>query len=204
MGIDCETIKNITKKPTYMLGIDTETGGLLPESSLLTAYFGFYELTNGKFNRVDELDLKIKPNDDVYHLTAESLDINKINIVEHNKMAISEKLAGQQLYKKLENWHRIAKEKLIPVGHNVGFDIRKVTTTLISMGSWESFVSYRVMDTCTIAQFYRICEKLPDNISCSLGHLAAYYKIHTNGKRHEAKCDVETTMAVLENLINNA
>lgn len=187
----------------YFLGIDIETGGLTTDVSLLTAYFGFYELVNGKFNRLDELDLKIKPNDGLYHITAESLDINKINLIEHNKVAISEKIAGQQLYKKLQEWFAISKDKLIPVGHNVNFDIRKITTTLISIGSWETFVSYRLIDTCTIAQFYRICGKLPDNLSCSLGHLSGYYKVQVTGQHHEAKCDVEMTMGVLEKLMKN-
>jgi hypothetical protein len=188
----------------YFLGLDVETGGIADDKSLLTAYFGFYELVNDNFNKLDELDLKIKPNDNVYHLTAESLDINKINIIEHNKVAIFEKIAGQQLYKKLQDWFNVSKGKLIPVGHNVNFDIRKVTTTLISLGSWENFVSYRLMDTCTIAQFYRICGKLPDDLSCSLGHLAGYYKVYSSGKQHEAKCDVELTMGVLKNLMKNA
>ena len=187
----------------YFLGVDCETGGLTESATLLTAYFGFYELVNGKFVFLDDLDLKIKPNDGSYRITAESLEINKINLIEHNKVAIFEKIAGQQLYKKLEKWQLIAKDKLIPVGHNVNFDIRKITSTLVSMGSWENFVSYRLMDTCTIAQFYRICGKLPDNLSCSLGHLAGYYKVQVTGKHHEAKCDVEMTMGVLENLMRN-
>ena len=179
----------------YFLGVDCETGGLTESATLLTAYFGFYELVNGKFVFLDDLDLKIKPNDGSYRITAESL--------ENNKVAIFEKIAGQQLYKKLEKWQLIAKDKLIPVGHNVNFDIRKITSTLVSMGSWENFVSYRLMDTCTIAQFYRICGKLPDNLRCSLGHLAGYYKVQVTGKHHEAKCDVEMTMGVLENLMRN-
>lgn len=194
-------MENITKKPIYMLGTDCETGGIGDDKSLLTAYFGFYELVNGKFNRIDELDLKIKPDDNVYRITAESLGINKIDLIEHDKVAITEKIAGQQLYKKLQEWFNINKGKLIPVGHNIQFDIRKITSTLVSVGSWENFVSYRVMDTCTIAQFYRICGKLPDNLSCSLGHLAGYYKVSVTGKHHEAKCDVEMTMGVLENLM---
>lgn len=187
----------------YFLSVDCETGGIGDVNSLLTAYFGFYELINNKFVHIDELDLKIKPDDNVYHVTAEGLDINKINLIEHNKVAIFEKNAGQQLYKKLQEWFTISKDKLIPVGHNVNFDIRKVTTTLISIGSWETFVSYRVIDTCTIAQFYRVSGKLPNNLSCSLGHLAGYYKVQVKGKHHEAKCDVEMTMGVLENLMRN-
>ena len=129
------------------------------------------------------------------------MDINKINLVEHDKVAITEREAGTLLYKKLTAWYAIAKDKLIPIGHNVAFDIRKITNTLVSIGSWENFVSYRVMDTCTIAQFYRICGKLPDNISCSLGHLAGYYKVNVSGNHHEAKTDVQMTIGVLENLM---
>lgn len=196
-------MENITKKPQWMIGIDCETGGIGDEVSLLTAYFGFYELVNGKFELRDELDLQTKPNDGIYRVTGESLDINKINLVEHDKIAITEREAGRKLYAKLSEWHSISKDKLIPVGHNVPFDIRKITNTLMNQGTWETFVSYRTMDTCTIAQFYRICGKLPDNLSCSLGHLAGYYKVNVQGNHHEAKTDVQMTIGVLENLMRN-
>lgn len=188
----------------YFLGVDTETGGISEETSLLTAYYGFYQLNNSKFTLLDDLDLKIKPNDGIYRVTSEGMNVNKINLIEHDKIAIYEKFAGQQLYKKLQEWFVISKDKIVPVGHNVYFDINRTTDRLISKGSWETFVSYRAMDTCTLAQFYRICGKLPADISCSLSHLAGYYKVQVTGKHHEAKCDVEMTMGVLENLIKNA
>lgn len=188
----------------FYIGLDTETGGISDDTSLLTAYYGFYQLGNDGFAKLDELDLKIKPNDGIYRVTAEGLGVNKIDIVAHDKVAIFEKMAGQQLYKKLQEWFTISKERLIPVGHNVSFDIRKTTNNLISVGSWETFVSYRTIDTCAIAQFQRIAGKIPDNLSCSLGHLVGYYKVQLDGKSHEAKCDVDTTMKVLENLLKNA
>jgi hypothetical protein len=184
-----------------MLGMDCETGGIGDDKSLLTSYFGFFKLVDDKFVLLDELVLKNKPNDNIYHVTAESFEINKINLIEHDKVAITEKLAGQLLYAKLKDWSRVSNDKLIPIGHNVVFDIRKITTTLISEGSWGSFVSYKTMDTATIAQYLKICGKLPANVSSSLGQLAAYFKVNAEGNQHEAKHDVLLTIGVLENFM---
>ena len=194
-------MENITKNRQFMIGMDTETGGIGDDKSLLTAYYGFYEYVNRKFSKLDELDLKIKPNDGVYRVTAESLEINKIDLIAHDKVAIFEKLAGTLLYKKLQEWNSIAKEKIIPIGHNIQFDIRKTKLHLVSEQSWDNFVSYRTLDTATIAQFVRIQGKLPENISASLGHVAAYLHVTAEGKPHEAKYDTLITVGVLEKLL---
>ena len=186
----------------YYIGLDVETGGIGDDKSLLTAYYGFLELLpNGTFKKLDELDLKIKPNDGIYRVTAESLEINKIDLIAHDKVAILERTAGTLLYKKIQEWNVVAKEKLIPIGHNVTFDIRKTILHLVSEGSWHNFVSYRTVDTATLAQFARIQGKLPENISASLGHVAAYLKVTAPGNPHEAKYDTLITVGVLEKLL---
>lgn len=195
----------LIKNQTWIIGFDTETGGVTTESSILTAYFELYQIIDKQFRLHDSLDLKIKPDNGIYRVTAQSLEINKINLIEHDKVAIKQSIAGQMLYKKLEEWSIIAnKQKLVPLGHNIHFDIKQVTTNLISIGSWENFVSYRVLDTSIIAQFYRLCGKLPDDMSCSLGHLAGYFKVPYTGEQHEAKTDVEITVGVFKNLMRIA
>lgn len=175
---------------------------MVDDKSLLTAYFAFIRrYDNGDMVKLDELDLKIKPNDDIYRVTAESLEINQIDLKQHNKIAITEKQAGTKLYDKLRIWYGDSKEKLIPIGHNVAFDIRRVTNTLVSHGSWEQYVSYRVLDTCTIAQYCRLVDKLPPNLSCSLVNLTEYFKIEVDGIPHEAKYDALVTVKVLEQLM---
>ena len=84
---------------TRFLAFDAETGGIGADKALLTLYF---IVLNEKFEVLDELDLRIKPNDDIYHVTAEALEINKINLVEHDKVALTDKAAGQVLYPFLE------------------------------------------------------------------------------------------------------
>jgi DNA polymerase III alpha subunit (gram-positive type) len=185
----------------YYIAFDTETGGIGDDKSLLTAYFGLFKYDKGIFVKIDELDLKIKPDDDVYRVTAESLHINQIDLKSHNVGVIYQRKAGTMLYDKISNWYKTAGDKLIPIGHNVAFDIRKVTTTLVSVGSWEQYVSYRLLDTCTIAQFLRISGKLPSDLSCSLVNLGEYFNVQVDGLPHEAKYDALVTVGVLNNLL---
>lgn len=187
----------------YFIAFDVETGGIGDDKSLLTAYFAFLKYDNLTFTKLDELDLVIKPDNDVYCVTAESLEITQIDLKQHNRNAVYQRKAGTMLYDKLSNWYKAANSnKLVPVGHNVAFDIRKICTTLVNRGSWEQFVSYRVMDTSTIAQFYRLTGKLPENVSGSLVGLTDYFQItDVDGVPHQAKYDTLNTVKVLENLM---
>lgn len=182
--------------------LDIETGGIGDTMSLLTACFLYcqYDTKNDEYEIIDGLDLKIKPNDYIYHVTAESLKINGINLIEHDKIAITEKQSGTKLYDKLSNWFLLNnKEKLIPVGHNVAFDIRRVTNTLVHPSTWEQYVSYKSLDTCTIAQFLRLQGKLPTNLGCGLVNLTEYFNVKPlNGNPHEADYDCLATLNVLE------
>lgn len=186
---------------SYYLLFDTETGGIPDECSLLTAYFGLFKYENDTMTQIDELNLAIKPDNGLYVTTVEGLSVNQIDLVKHDKIAIFQKKAGTLLYDKLRTWYTDNKfNKLIPVGHNVAFDIRRAKTNLVSTGSWDQFVSYRVLDTCTIAQFLRVTGKLPVDLSCSLTNLGEYFNVQVNGVPHEAKYDVLVTAKVLENL----
>jgi DNA polymerase III alpha subunit (gram-positive type) len=181
---------------TY-IALDTETGGVTPETSLLTAYFA---VLDENLCVVDELDLKVKPDDGNYVVTAQALGINKINLIEHEKVAIPYKDAKTPMYKFLERNYQ--GEKLIPVGHGIAFDVVRIRPTLISQGSWENFCSYRTLDTGQAAQFLRAAGKFPDNVSGSLGSLVAYFGIKFKGELHDARVDTLQTVAVLRELIN--
>ena len=68
--------------------IDTETGGLVEHDPSLLSLYAY--LTDSKLNYLDDIELKIKPDDEVYRVNPYALNINKINLVEHNKIAITE------------------------------------------------------------------------------------------------------------------
>ena len=72
-----------TDNPKYFL-FDTETGGVRKEMSLLTLYG---HILDENLRILDTIDLKIKPDDGIYHLSAQGLGVNNINILEHDRVA---------------------------------------------------------------------------------------------------------------------
>lgn len=179
------------------IALDTETGGITLDTSLLTAYF---VVLDEKFKVVDELNLVVKPDDGNYVVNAQALNVNKINLVEHDKVALPYKAAKPFLYKFLElNYQG---EKLIPIGHGLAFDIVRLKQDLIGQGSWENFVSYRTLDTSIVAQFLRAAGLFPDDVSGSLGSLVSYFKLPPVGDMHDARVDTLQTVSVLQALLN--
>lgn len=176
--------------------IDTETGGVTTDTSLLTTYFGVFD---ENFQFVTDLDLAVKPDDEIYHVTAEALKINKINLVEHSVYAVPYKRAKAYLYEFLRR--NYDGEKLIPVGHGLNFDLLQVWQHLMSKATWEDFVSYRPLDTGNAAQFLRTAGLFPNDVSGSLGSLVKYFNIDSIGELHTAKVDALQTMEVLKKLI---
>lgn len=178
------------------LGIDVETGGIGLDKSLLTAYFGIF---NRDLLLVEELYLKIKS--PVYHVTAKGMEVNGIDLVEHDKTAIPASNAGTLLYNFLKQYyHKNDKQFLQVLGHNVKGDIAHIKDKLISEGSWNSFVSYKVLDTGSIASFLSDMEIIPKNIDCGLNALCKFFNIPEQFKPHDAKQDVLATVEVYRKL----
>jgi len=178
------------------LALDTETGGLLPENSLLTAYF---EILDENFNMVDSLSLTIKPLDGIYKLCAGGMAVNNINIIEHDKVAITEKEAGTLLYQFLNK--NKSDEVLIPFGSGVIGDINKLKSSIISSGSLEKFISHRVLDTGIIARYLQLVGNLSNDIGTGLHALRDYFSIKISGVDHSADVDVKISIEVLKKLI---
>jgi len=185
-----------------LLFLDIETGATGLDKSLLSAYFATF---NQDFDLLGELDLKLIPDDGVFHVKAapgHGLAINQINLIEHAKTAITYKEGSTLLFKYLKSMFELEpKIMLTPVGHNVKFDIIHLTDKLVSVGSWNSFVSYRTMDTCSIAKFLQFQGKLPSEATCGLQDLAKFFNVKINGDAHEAKADVLTCVEVFKNLM---
>jgi DNA polymerase III alpha subunit (gram-positive type) len=179
------------------LAMDLETGGLGREVSLLTGYFC---VLDRDFNATDELELNLIPDDGIYKVQPEGLAVNKIDLVELAKTAVPYKEAKTILYRFLDYNAMMTGDKLIPIGQNVFWDIDVIQNTLLSIGSWESKVSYRVIDTMYIARFLQMAGKL--NIEkVGLQNLIEYFKVEVNGNLHEAKYDTLATVEVYKKLL---
>lgn len=177
------------------LFLDAEFGGIGLEKSILSAYF---TIVDKEFNTIDSLDLLIKPDDGVYHVTAESLNITKINLIEHDNVAITYKQAGTALYQFLDR--NKFEHRLTCVGNGIQGDINHITDKLISCSNWDKFVSKISIDMCGISKFLQFSNKLPSDLSISLDSLRNYFNIQINGKSHNAKVDVLVGIEVFKNL----
>ena len=180
------------------LAFDCETGGLVPECSMLTAFFAVFDKD---LNIIDTLYLRVKPNAGApYVVTAEALNINKINLVEHDKIAITKNFAGSQLRDLIHLHSNNGRIKLVPVGHNITFDLLWVHEHLLNRNEFERYTSYRKLDTAVLCQNMIRKGELPDTISGSLVGLVQHFNIKVEGNAHEADYDTKVTIEVLKRM----
>jgi DNA polymerase III alpha subunit (gram-positive type) len=177
---------------------DTELGGLKKEYSLLTLYG---QILNEDLNILDEIDLKIKPDDGIYKVSAEALKINGINLVEHDKNSIPLSEASEKFKNFICRHSMNLNQKIIPMGHNISLDIKFAKNYLMNSTEWEKHFSYRKVDSHSVAMFLGISGFLPKYNSYSLKVLAEHFKLDTNGM-HDARKDVEITTKLLKLMSN--
>lgn len=181
--------------PKYFL-FDTETGGIRKEMSLLTLYG---HILDDNLNILDTIDLKIKPDDGVYHLTAQGLGINRINIMEHDQVAKPVSEVKNRFKNYIVGW--TLNQKLTPIGHNVRFDVKFVKTHLLE--DWDRYFDRRHIDTASIGKFLALTGIVPKLNSYSLADMAAAMLLEIDeSKRHEASYDADLTLNVLRSMTN--
>lgn len=193
-------MENITKS-TRFLFCDVETGGIGPDYSLLTAYF---LLTDDKFNAVDDLYLYVKPNDGIYRVCGEAMNVNRIDLKVHDTKAITYREAGTKLYNWIQKHSSDGKDRLVVVGHNVAGDRNKICECLVTRPNWDKFASYRLRDTQTVACFLIDCGLIPNTVSGSLESLSTHFGIKNDENAfHDAKYDTEKTAQLYQKLIGS-
>lgn len=183
------------------LAFDCETGGLSAvEHSLLTVYFAFCtEESPNKFKIIDELDLSLLDPTGNYRVTQEAMDLNKIDLTEHGKVAILSIEASRLLFEKLEKHTECGRRKLTLIGQNIPFDESFVTINLIPKTIWEKYTYKDRLDTKDLLKKAKNQGKIPKGQSLSLGPVANWLGIQVQGdKLHGAKYDTLLCLQVLE------
>lgn len=177
------------------LFLDAEYGGLEKENySLLTIYL---MMTDDSFNVIGDLSLFLKPDNGIYQVCASAMNVNKIDLVKHDTIAIPYKEGATKLYNWLKTMTDDGKTKTIVVGHGIHGDIEWIVEHLITLGSWEKFTSYRKLDTSVVCQFLKACNLFPIDVSGSLTSLAKYFNVEVDeNKTHSADYDVKLTFKV--------
>lgn len=180
------------------LAFDLESGGIPEGCSVLTAFF---QVLDENMEEIDSLHLKVKPNDGVYQCTAEAMDINKIDLVYHDKIAITYSEAGGKLRNFLINNSDNGKVKLIPLGKNINGDIKWVNESMLGQKTWNMYVSYRIWEVTTLALACQRKGKIAYDMSISLGSLVEFFNIDVPGSLHDEKYDTLATVLVSEALL---
>lgn len=173
-----------------ILVIDTETGGLdAKKHSLLTIGLAVYE--DGKIIEEQEYFVKHKE----YVITPKALEVNKINIIEHDSMALPSNIIIQEIITFM--YRHFGTDKPVIAGHNIEFDNGFMDKLFKDENElWYNYVSHRKIDTCSLINYLMITGKI-DLKSASLESCIEYFKIETE-ERHTAKDDVRATIKLLE------
>lgn len=180
----------------YYLSFDCETTGLLPKCNVLTTYFA---ILDENLNIIDELDIKIKH--DYYIVFTKALEINKIDLIQHEQNSISIIEANSQILKflkKYETQYRI-------IGHNIKFDIDMLLSNkLLSIDIIKLYFDKDFyLDTYKIAQLLKSKKKINKCQSLSLSKLCYYFDININLEEnfHNCKYDTQCTIELFKKLI---
>ena len=179
------------------IALDTETGGIGSQYSLLTAYLA---ILDEDFNITADIYLNCKPNDGIYRVGGQGMAVNGIDLAKHDKIARPYIDCSNELY----NFLYINKIKghLKPIGQNVKFDINRITDDLVEAEAWHQMVSYRTLDTSVIAGFAIELGLLPLTLNAGLKAMAEYFGV---GKQedfgHDAKQDTLLTIGVYKALM---
>lgn len=186
--------------------LDCETGGLDENRhSLLTAYFC---VIDERLQKIDDLSLKIKPNDGIYRIDTSALKVNKIDLVKHADGAVTAEVAARQLTIFLSKHTKGGESPLTPVGHNLSFDekfIKEQLLTQVKTGAtpeelWDIYFGRDFVDTKGLASVLKLKGRIPEDWSTSLksmaGLLGTEYK-----NAHTAEGDVISTINLLRAML---
>ena len=172
-------------------------GGLERDKySLLTVYL---LATDDQFNEIGSLYLHLKPEDGIYRVCGDAMNVNRIDLKVHDRLAITYKEGGTKLYNWLKDLTDNGKNKFTVVGHGVYGDVEWIIYpgNLMSRGSWETFTSYRKLDTQAVCQFLKACRLFPETVSGSLISLAQHFGVQVDESAcHDAKYDATLTYQV--------
>ncbi|MBA3649831.1 MAG: 3'-5' exonuclease [Chitinophagales bacterium] len=177
-----------------LLFIDTETGGLNPQLHALLSV-GLVVWEDGII--IDEGEFIIQTGKK--SVSQSALDVNHIQIEQHNHKALPSKEAFENLIAFIDR-HFPDKKPVTLAGHNINFDLRFLKYFFNQHGRlFRSYISHRVIDTSSVLHFLYIAGILPDKIISS-DEAFNHFNI-TVDNRHTALSDARATAELFSKLV---
>lgn len=230
----------MSTQPIDYILVDAETGGRDPNlHSLLSLYMALvhfkdgvpclklsdldkretdkqldlFEETYGGFVNSNAMSLLVKPNSGNYVVEAEGLAVNKIDLIEHDRRAVTYDRAGDCLVDYLlsirkQSFYDSTKiHRLVFMGWNPEYDVRAITEHLLSSNQrakdvFNATMSYSSFDVKSIAMANKERGLLPDDLHLSLGNVARFFNLNTENA-HNAQADCMLTLEVLKCLLED-
>ena len=178
--------------------VDTETTGF-DEKKHQILEVGILVIKNMEV--VAELEVKIKHRE--YTVTAKAMEVNKINIPEHEKEALFEKEAAERMLEFL-NKHKSEDEGYIVIGQNVAFDIKfleEMFLRVYKIKEYRQAISYRSLDIMQLAMIKNIEGKI--NLEKQdLDSILKELEIEIPENRHRALADCYLEFEAMLALLN--
>jgi len=176
------------------LVIDTETTGLSPRfHKTLTVGLLLIDVEKTHLNILDQNHIFIKHNH--YNASPGAMSVNKINLIQHNQIAVPPQKACNQINTFIEK--NILHE--IPlVGHNITFD-KNFLSSLFDQADTPSKFHHQHEDTMWIWRNLQKENKVPFGRS-NLQTLADHFNIDYT-KAHDAIADCKITAQVYHEMM---
>ena len=176
------------------LVIDTETTGLSPRfNKTLTVGLLLIDVERNFLNILDSNHIFIKH--DKYNATKGAMSVNKIDLIQHNQIAVPPQKACNQINNFIE---KNVLHNIPLVGHNIQFD-RGFLNSLFDQGDTLNKFHHEHEDTMWIWRNLQKENKVPCG-RANLGTVANYFGIDYT-KAHDALADCEVTAQVYQNLL---
>lgn len=179
--------------------IDTETTGFDKEKNQLLE-IGILVIKDLKI--VGEFEVKIKHKE--YTLTTKAMSANKIDLIEHEKVAVFEKEAAEKILEFLNQYKNEEDEGFIVIGQNVQFDIGFLEAMFLrtyKIKEYRQAVSYRSLDIMQLAMIKNIEGKI-ELEKQDLDHILTKLNIEIPEKRHRALTDCYLEYETMIKLLN--
>jgi len=139
---------------TRYLFLDLETGGVDIETSILTAAF---VVTDSEFEILAKEHWAVMPDNGRFLVDAGGMAKNRLDLIKLAEVAQSYSEASHNLRELIKKWSDDGKNKLIPAGYGVIFDVNHIQHHWLKKSNWEQFCSYRILDVRCAIQFLNAC-----------------------------------------------
>jgi DNA polymerase-3 subunit epsilon len=186
-----------------LLVIDTETGGIDPESHSILSLGGVI-WDDGILTEQFEILIAER----TLCVTPQALEINRIDLVEHCRHGASPAQAMTRLKEFLAvnfGQELRSQQKISLAGHNIHFDIGFLRRLCrLAEAPFEEMFSHRVLDTAGILRYLGLAGVIPLS-SAGSTEAFAYFGIDIPpNERHTALGDAKATAMLLNKLVKVA